>query len=87
MNTSQQVALVAYLIFCVISLFIFPSSLTFALTIVASLFIYPPFAIFMGALSDIFYFSGGTELRATGMGIIVCLVSLLVRYLVKTRIM
>ncbi len=74
------------IILACISPFIFPSIITTLLAFGAAL-VFPPLAILLGILMDLLYEPSNYWPVASIVGVILCVLALLVRSFVKTRIM
>jgi hypothetical protein len=74
------------LILTTISLFWFPWIVTVCGMFLSGL-IFPPFALAFGIIGDILYYPGSGLPVATLYGSSITIITLLVRYFVKTRIM
>lgn len=68
------------------ALFIFPWKLTLALSFIAGL-VYPPIPLIVGALIDILYYPGAGWLYGLTWGLILAILTYVVRYIAQTRIM
>lgn len=66
--------------------FVFPSIITAALAFSAAL-IFPPLAIVLGMLTDLLYEPGNYWPLASIVGVLLCILAVVVRSFVKTRIM
>ena len=73
------------LVSSLLSLFWFPYPFTLVLSFVASLF-FPPWALFIGFLSDLLYLPSGAWPTATLLGALISLASVFVHRFIKTRI-
>jgi hypothetical protein len=69
-----------------VSPFLFPSAITALLAFAAAL-IFPPLALLLGILMDLLYEPSNYWPIASIVGAILCVLALLVRSFVKTRIM
>ena len=77
---------VSIIILACIAPFIFPSIITALLAFAAAL-IFPPLAIALGILTDLLYQPANYWPMASTIGIFFCVLAVLVRSFVKTRIM
>jgi hypothetical protein len=66
--------------------FLFPSAVTAILAFAAAL-IFPPLAILLGILMDLLYEPANYWPVASIVGVLLCVVAVIVRTFVKTRIM
>ncbi|MEO6536159.1 MAG: hypothetical protein ABIT47_00565 [Candidatus Paceibacterota bacterium] len=79
-------ARIGIIVLSIISVFVFPWSLTMVLMIASGL-VFPPAPFFVGILADVLYYSGHGLPHATLIGLFISVITFGVQHFVKTRIM